>query len=86
MLEKIIAEIDAEINRLETVKTLLKSSLAPQKRGQGRPAQTTSLTSSAAGPKRRKMSRAAREKIRQAQLRRWAAQGSAKAPAKKTTA
>lgn len=48
MLEKIVAEIDAEIARLQTVKRLLTSPSVPKKRESGRPA----TTESAAAPKR----------------------------------
>ena len=85
-IEKILAEIDAKTNRLQTVKTLLAPSSAPPKRGAGRLAQSKSPTSGFTNPKRRKMNRAARKKIRQAQLKRWADKKTAKAPAKKTAA
>lgn len=73
MLETILAEIDAEITRLESVKALLSSvDTAPIKRKHGRPA-----VNAAAEPvkkaKRRTMSAEARERIRQAQIKRWAA-------------
>lgn len=58
MLENIIAEIDAEISRLQKASALLTGISAP----------TTP-------PKKakRRLSAEAREKIRQAQLKRWAA-------------
>ena len=72
MLENILAEIDAEILRLQQAKALLMASGAPVKRGPGRPVNTTA-TAAPEKAKRRKMSAGARERIRQAQLKRWAA-------------
>ncbi len=86
MLEKIVAGIDAEIARLQTVKRLLTPPSVPKKRGPGRPATIESDFAPEKGPKRRKMSRAAREKIRHAQLKWWSAKKSAKAPIEKTAA
>lgn len=65
MLESIVAEIDAEIARLQAVKALLSPGEVVGARGRpGRPA----------GPaKRRTLSAEARERIRQAQIKRWAA-------------
>ena len=81
MLEKVVAEIDAEIARLNQVKVLLMASEGPVKRGPGRPAKAATATPRKA--KRRRMSAEARERIRQAQIQRWAAQKkSGKAPAK----
>ena len=85
-LEKIAAEIDAEIARLQTVKRLLSPPSVSKKRGAGGPATTESALAPEKSRKRRRMSRAAREKIRQAQLKRWAAKKSARAPVEKTAA
>lgn len=71
MLEKIVAEIDAEIARLQTAKRLLTLSSVPKKRGSGRPATTESAVAPEKSPKRRKMGRAAREKIRDKQVTDW---------------
>jgi hypothetical protein len=73
LLEKVLAQIDDEIVRLEKVKALLMAAGTPVKRRPGRPAGTASKTAPKKS-KRRKMSAASREKIRQAQLKRWAAQ------------
>lgn len=82
MLEKIVAEIDAEIARLNQVKILLTASTTPTKRRPGRPAGTTPAVAPKKS-KRRTMSAEAKEKIRQAQLKRWAAtKKSAKSSAK----
>ena len=68
MIETIVAEIDAEILRLNQVKALLTSA-ASVKRGPGRPPKVNAVP---AKRRRRRLSAAAREKIRQAQLKRWA--------------
>ena len=73
MLENIVAEIDAEISRLQKAKVLLTGISAPAKRGPGRPAKSSGTTTAPKKAKRRKMSAEAREKIRQAQIKRWAA-------------
>jgi len=79
MVKDILAAIDAEIARLEQVKTLLSASGAVSpKRKPGRPAKTVSVVApkTQKARKRRKMSAEARERIRQAQIKRWAAQKS----------
>jgi len=68
MLESIIAEIDAEIARLQTAKALLSSeSGVGTIRKLGRPA-----VAPVKAPTSRKLSAEARERIRQAQIKRWA--------------
>jgi hypothetical protein len=71
LLENIVAEIDAEISRLQQARALLTGISAPSKRGPGRPAKTAPLA--AVPKKKRRLSAEAREKMRQAQLKRWAA-------------
>lgn len=72
MLENIVAEIDAEISRLQTARVLLTGISAPTKRGPGRPAKAIPPVVPSK-KKRRRLSAEAREKMRQAQLKRWAA-------------
>lgn len=72
-LETILAEIDAEIARLQSAKALLSSVASPTIRKRGRPASVNTDTPLPAKPGRRTMSAEARERIRQAQLKRWAA-------------
>lgn len=60
MLEKIAAEIDAEIARLQTVKGLLSPPSVSKRRGAGGPATTGSALVPEKSRKRRKMSRATR--------------------------
>jgi len=76
MLKSILSEIDAEISRLEQAKALLSSAgTAAIKSKPGRPPGTASviIPKVRKTKKRRKMSAEARERIRQAQIKRWAA-------------
>lgn len=71
MLQSILAEIDAEVARLQAAKALLSS-------GDGVGARRGRTAGSAAvvpikPAKRRTLSAEARERIRQAQIKRWAA-------------
>jgi hypothetical protein len=82
MSESILSAIDAEISRLKQIKALLSSAESAQiKRKPGRPANAESLVAPIVQKrkKRRKLSGEARERIRQAQIKRWAA---VKQPAK----
>jgi hypothetical protein len=80
MVRDILAAIDAEIATLEQAKALLSASGAVvAKRKPGRPAKVVTVVTPKIQKtrKRRKMSAEARERIRQAQIKRWAAQKSA---------
>ena len=80
MLKDILAAIDAEIACLEQAKTLLSASGAfVAKRKPGRPAKVATAVAPKVqkARKRRKMSAEGRERIRQAQIKRWAALKSA---------
>jgi len=70
-LESIIAEIDAEIARLQQVKQLLGGEVA-LKRKPGRPPASAAVAKTPPKPKRT-LSAAARAKIAAAQKKRWAA-------------
>jgi hypothetical protein len=72
LLESVVAEIDAEISRLQEAKALLNGISAPIKRGPGRPAKTVQPAGTP-NKKNRRLSAESREKMRQAQLKRWAA-------------
>ncbi len=77
MLKDILAAIDSEIARLEQAKALLSASdVVVARRKPGRPGTTASDIAPKVQRtrKRRKMSAEARERIRQAQIKRWAAQ------------
>ncbi len=76
MVKDFLAKIDAEIARLEQAKALLRASGAVvAKRKPGRPAKIATAVAPKVQKtkKRRKMSTEARERIRQAQIKRWAA-------------
>ena len=90
MVKDILSAIDAEIARLEQAKALLSASdSVVAKRKPGRPAKVVPVVA----PKvqkakmRRKMSAEGRERIRQAQIKRWAAlKGASKANMNATVA
>jgi hypothetical protein len=90
MVKDILAAIDAEIACLEQAKALLSASGAVvAKRKPGRPAKVATVVAPKVqkARKRRKMSAEARERIRQAQIKRWAAQkGTSKANMNATVA
>jgi hypothetical protein len=76
MTKSILFEIDAEIARLMQAKALLSSAGTPAiKRKPGRPSKTAAIVVPVAqkAKKRKKMSSEGRERVRQAQIKRWAA-------------
>ena len=76
MVKDILFEIDAEIARLKQARTLLNASdVVVAKHNPGRPAKVASIAAPNAQKvrKRGKLSAAARERIRQGQIKRWAA-------------
>jgi len=80
MVKDILSAIDAEIACLEQAKALLSASGAVSAgRKPGRPAKVAAVVTPKVqkARKRRKMSAEGRERIRQAQIKRWAAQKSA---------
>jgi len=83
MVKDILVAIDAEIACLEQAKALLSASGAVvTKRKPGRPAKVATVVAPKGQKirKRRKMSAEGRERIRQAQIKRWAAlKGASKA-------
>ena len=89
MVKDILAAIDAEIACLEQAKSLLSTSGAVvAKRKPGRPAKVASIkaTKVQKARKHRKMSAEGRERIRQAQIKRWAALKASKANMNATVA
>jgi hypothetical protein len=73
MLESILAEIDAEIVRLQSAKTILSSVTTPEIRKRGRPAKLEVETLVAKKHvKHRTMSAETKQRMRQAQIKRWA--------------
>jgi hypothetical protein len=76
MMKSILSEIDAAIARLRQAKALLSSARTTAiKRKPGRPSKTAAIVVTVAQkPKmRKKMSAEGRERVRQAQIKRWAA-------------
>jgi hypothetical protein len=90
MLKEILVAIDNEIACLEQVKALLSASGAVvAKRKPGRPAKFVAVEAPKIkkARKRRKMSAEGRERVRQAQIKRWAAlKGTSKANLNATAA
>jgi hypothetical protein len=77
MLESVLAEIDAEIARLQAARKLLSS---PGGAGAVRRSSYPIAATLGKVPKRRNLSAEARERIRQAQIKRWAAAKKAAKP------
>jgi hypothetical protein len=76
MTKSILFEIDAEIARLRQAKALLSSAgTTAIKRKPGRPSKTAAIVVPVAqkAKKHNKMSPEGRERVRQAQIKRWAA-------------
>jgi hypothetical protein len=76
MMKSILSEIDAQIALLKQVKALLSSAgTTAIKRKPGRPSKTAAIVVPVAQTpkKRKKMSADGRERVRQAQIKRWAA-------------
>jgi len=89
MVKDILAAIDAEIACLELAKVLPSTSgVVVAKRKPGRPTMVVSIEAPEVqkARKRRKMSAEARERIRQAQIKRWAALNTSKANMNTTVA
>ena len=89
MVKDILAAIDSEIATLEQAKALLSASgEVVARRKLGRPAKATTVVvpKGQKTRRRRKMSAEARERIRQAQIKRWAALNATKANMNATVA
>jgi hypothetical protein len=89
MMKSILSEIDAEIARLMQAKALLSSAgTVAIKRKPGRPSKTATIVVPVAQKpkKRKKMSAEGRERVRQAQIKRWAALNASKANMNATVA
>jgi|ERR1035438_1087385 hypothetical protein len=89
MVKDIVSAIDAEIARLKQAKVLLSSEATLAiKRKPGRPPKTAAVVipNVQKTKKRRKMSAEGRERVRQAQIMRWAALKASKANMNATVA
>lgn len=72
-VSRIIAEIDAQISKLQQARALLAGTTAPTTRaGRGRPKGSKNAASSAAPRKKRKLSPEGRKRIADAMKKRWA--------------
>ena len=71
-VSRIIAEIDAQISKLQQARALLAGTTAPAPRaGRGRP-KGSKNASTATTPRKRKLSREGRKRISDAMKKRWA--------------
>jgi len=70
--QDIVSTIDAEIARLQSARSLLAGTASTKHRGRPR------TSESAGAPQKRTMSAAGRERIAEAQRKRWAKQKAAK--------
>jgi hypothetical protein len=89
MTKSILFEIDAQIALLRQAKALLSSAgTTAIKRKPGRPSKPAAIVVPVVqeAKKRKKMSAEGRERVRQAQIKRWAAIRLAAAPTTKTAA
>jgi hypothetical protein len=73
VLESILTQIDAEIARLQEARTVLSTLNVPARRKPGRPAKAVPDAAKASTKPERTLSPEARERMRQGQVKRWAA-------------
>jgi hypothetical protein len=72
-VSRIIAEIDAQISKLQQARALLAGTTTPATRpGRGRPKGSKNAASAAAAPRKRKLSPEGRKRIADAMKKRWA--------------
>ena len=71
-VSKIIAEIDAQIQKLQQARELLSGVATTERRGPGRPKGSKNVTASASGSRQRKLTPEGRKRIAEAMKRRWA--------------
>jgi hypothetical protein len=70
-VSRIIAEIDAQISKLQQARTLLAGTAAPSGRGRPKGSKNTA-SSTPAAPRKRKLSPEGRKRIADAMKKRWA--------------
>jgi hypothetical protein len=70
-VSRIIAEIDAQILKLQQARALLADATQPARTGRGRPKGSTNV-STAAGKRKRKLTPEGRKRIADAMKKRWA--------------
>jgi hypothetical protein len=71
-VSRIIAEIDAQISKLQQARELLSGTVAKVGKGPGRPKGSKNAKPAAAAPRKRKLSPEGRKRIAEAMKRRWA--------------
>ncbi len=73
-VSRIIAEIDAQISKLQQARELLAGTTAKVSKGRGRPkgSKNAKAAAPAAAPRKRKLSPEGRKRIADAMKRRWA--------------
>lgn len=69
---RIIAEIDAQIQKLQQARALLADVSQPIRAGRGRPKGSTNAASAATGKRKRKLTPEGRKRIADAMKKRWA--------------
>jgi hypothetical protein len=71
-VSKIVAEIDAQIEKLQQARELLSGVATAERRGPGRPKGSKNVTTASAAPRQRKLTPEGRKRIAEAMKRRWA--------------
>lgn len=71
-VSRIIAEIDAQIHKLQQARELLSGVAVAERRGPGRPKGSKNVPTSATTPRQRKLTPEGRKRIAEAMKRRWA--------------
>jgi hypothetical protein len=71
-VSRIIAEIDAQILKLQQARELLSGTVTKSGKGPGRPKGSKNAKAAAAAPRKRKLSPEGRKRIADAMKRRWA--------------
>jgi hypothetical protein len=73
-VSRIIAEIDAQISKLQQARELLSGTMVSASKGPGRPkgSKNAKATTKAAAPSKRRLSPEGRKRIADAMKRRWA--------------
>jgi hypothetical protein len=71
-VNRIIAEIDAQISKLQQARNLLSGTIAKVGKGPGRPKGSKNTKPAAVAPRKRKLSPEGRKRIAEAMKRRWA--------------
>jgi hypothetical protein len=71
-VSRIIAEIDAQISKLQQARELLAGTTATISKGRGRPKGSKNAAAAGAAPGKRKLSPEGRKRIADAMKRRWA--------------